>query len=197
MNNIILLAAAASGLVPGLGPLVRRPLSMSSWDDGPSEVGVEPVVFGDDDEDDEDTLLDELDVEDWAETRKPSLFDEVIKVYKEPSPGRLACLEEREQHKETYKRHDADCGSSEVQIALFTARIKHVTQHVVNNPKDHGSRRGLLALVSKRRRLLHYYFKKDPAAAEELADTLGIRFRFKSKLPTRAEKYRQFRKRKS
>lgn len=194
----LFLVATAYGLVPLVRPVARRPLSMSSWDDGPVEVGVEPVTFGDDDDDDEeDTLLDELDVDDWAETRKPSLFDETPKIPKELSPERIACMEEREEYKTQFKRHDADCGSSEVQIALFTSRIKHVTNHVINNPKDHASRRGLLALVSKRRRLLTYYFKKNPKGAESLADTLGIRFRFKSKLPTRAEKYRQFRGRKS
>ena len=83
-------------------------------------------------------------------------------------------------------------GSSEVQIALFTARIKHITDHVIANPKDHASRRGLLALVSKRRRLLHYYFSRSPAKAEKLAADLGIRFRFKSEFPGRAEKYRQY-----
>ena len=72
------------------------------------------------------------------------------------------------------------------------ARIKYITEHVINNPKDHATRRGLLALVSKRRRLLNYYYKVAPAKAEQLTADLGIRFRFKSALPSRTEKYRQY-----
>ena len=55
-----------------------------------------------------------------------------------------------------YKIHDKDTGSSEVQIALLTARINHLTEHLQKNKKDHGSRRGLLMMVGQRRRLLDY-----------------------------------------
>ena len=82
--------------------------------------------------------------------------------------------------------------SSEVQIALFTARIKHITAHVIANPKDHATRRGLLSLVSKRRRLLHYLYARSPEKATKLTADLGVRFRFRSKLPDRAEKYRAY-----
>jgi len=105
---------------------------------------------------------------------------------------RNAVVEQRVQDRASWGRHDSDCGSPEVQIAMFTTRIKHVTKHVIENPKDHASRRGLLALVSKRRRLLHYYFAKTPAKAEKLADDLGVRFRFRNQMPGRAEKYRQY-----
>ena len=105
---------------------------------------------------------------------------------------REVCVEERAAAKAAHARHDTDCGSSEVQIALFTARIKHITDHVIANPKDHASRRGLLALVSKRRRLINYLHSRDAAKAEKLTNDLGIRFRFKSAMPDRAEKYRQY-----
>ena len=105
---------------------------------------------------------------------------------------REICVEERAAAKAAHARHDTDCGSSEVQIALFTARIKHITDHVISNPKDHASRRGLLALVSKRRRLINYLHSRDAAKAEKLTSDLGIRFRFKSAMPDRAEKYRQY-----
>ena len=105
---------------------------------------------------------------------------------------REVCVEERAAAKAAHARHDTDCGSSEVQIALFTARIKHITDHVISNPKDHASRRGLLALVSKRRRLINYLHSRDAAKAEKLTNDLGIRFRFKSAMPDRAEKYRQY-----
>ena len=105
---------------------------------------------------------------------------------------REICDGERAEYKAKFPRHDNDCGSSEIQIALFTARIKHITQHVIDNPKDHASRRGLLTLVSKRRRLLNYYHSRSPEKAVKLAADLGVRFRFKSALPDRAEKYRQY-----
>jgi len=105
---------------------------------------------------------------------------------------REVCVQERAEAKAEFRRHDKDCGSSEVQIALFTARIKHITDHVISNPKDHASRRGLLALVSKRRRLINYLYSRDAAKAKKLTDDLGIRFRFKSAMPDRTEKYRQY-----
>jgi len=105
---------------------------------------------------------------------------------------REVCAQERAEAKTTHRRHDTDCGSSEVQIALFTARIKHITDHVISNPKDHASRRGLLALVSKRRRLINYLYSRDADKATKLCNDLGIRFRFKSAMPDRTEKYRQY-----
>ncbi|KAH8068623.1 hypothetical protein JL721_6478 [Aureococcus anophagefferens] len=109
-----------------------------------------------------------------------------------PTARRRGDLRRRAPSTRRSSAHDNDCGSSEIQIALFTARIKHITQHVVDNPKDHASRRGLLTLVSKRRRLLNYYHSRSPEKAVKLAADLGVRFRFKSALPDRAEKYRQY-----
>jgi small subunit ribosomal protein S15 len=105
---------------------------------------------------------------------------------------REVCVQERTEAKAAHQRQGTDCGSSEVQIALFTARIKHITDHVISNPKDHASRRGLLALVSKRRRLINYLYSRNAAKAKKLTDDLGIRFRFKSSMPDRTEKYRQY-----
>jgi len=58
-------------------------------------------------------------------------------------------------------KHDADTGSNEVQIGLLSKKIKFLADHLKKNPKDVHSRRGLLAMVSKRRRLLKYLMKKD------------------------------------
>ena len=57
---------------------------------------------------------------------------------------------------ETFKLHDGDTGSADVQIALLTQRINHLTEHLQNHSKDHSSRRGLLMMVGQRRRLLEY-----------------------------------------
>lgn len=73
------------------------------------------------------------------------------------------------------KTHDADTGSPEVQIALLTERITYLTEHFKSNPKDHHSRRGLLAMVAKRRKLLDYTKKKDYMRYRKIIEALGIR----------------------
>ena len=68
-----------------------------------------------------------------------------------------------------------DTGSPEVQVAVLTARIKELTEHLKTNPKDHHSRRGLLKMVGQRRGLLAYLRKKDIEGYRELIAKLGIR----------------------
>ena len=83
-----------------------------------------------------------------------------------------------EQKKEiinSYKTHDSDTGSSEVQVAILTERIKYLTDHFKSHAKDHHSRRGLLKLVGQRRRLLNYLKSRDIGRYRELVDKLGIR----------------------
>ena len=85
---------------------------------------------------------------------------------------------EQNQKKElisAYRRHDSDSGSPEVQIALLSKRITHLTEHFKVHTKDHHSRRGLLKLVSQRRRLLDYIKRTDHSVYVSLLDRLGIR----------------------
>jgi small subunit ribosomal protein S15 len=74
-----------------------------------------------------------------------------------------------------YRTHDTDTGSPEVQIAILSERIGELTEHFKLHKKDHGSRRGLLMLVSKRRRLLDYLKKTDPDRYRDVISKLGIR----------------------
>ena len=74
-----------------------------------------------------------------------------------------------------YRRSETDTGSPEVQIALLTARIRDLTEHLQTHAKDHHSRRGLLLLVSQRRGLLDYLARKDRSRYESLIESLGIR----------------------
>jgi len=74
-----------------------------------------------------------------------------------------------------YGRGDADTGSTEVQVALLTARINELTEHLRTHRKDHHSRRGLLRLVSQRRRLLEYLRRTGPDRYQALIDRLGLR----------------------
>lgn len=76
---------------------------------------------------------------------------------------------------EEHKRGDNDTGSPEVQVALLTARIAHLTEHFKTHKKDHHSRRGLLQMVNRRRRLLDYLHRKDAKRYRELITKLGLR----------------------
>ena len=74
-----------------------------------------------------------------------------------------------------YARKPGDTGSPEVQIAVLTARIQELTDHLKENPKDHHSRRGMLKMVGQRRGLLEYLKKKDIERYRVLIEKLGIR----------------------
>ena len=74
-----------------------------------------------------------------------------------------------------FRRDDADTGSSEVQIAVLTERINNLTEHLREHKQDHTSRRGLLALVSRRRRLLSDMQRTRPGTYRELLSRLNLR----------------------
>ena len=74
-----------------------------------------------------------------------------------------------------YARTEGDTGSPEVQIAVLTARIQELTEHLKSNPKDHHSRRGLLKMVGQRRNLLAYLKAKDIERYRTLIEQLGLR----------------------
>ena len=74
-----------------------------------------------------------------------------------------------------YGRAEADTGSTEVQVALLTARINELTEHLREHRKDHHSRRGLLMLVGKRRRMLRYLERTDLERYRALVAELGLR----------------------
>ena len=73
------------------------------------------------------------------------------------------------------RQHDKDTGSPEVQIAVLTDRIKHLTEHLRQARHDSASRRGLLSLVGQRRRLLAYLHRKSPERYQTIIERLGLR----------------------
>ena len=75
----------------------------------------------------------------------------------------------------SYRVHDVDTGSPEVQIALLSNRITYLTEHFQSHAKDHHSRRGLLQLVGRRRRLLEYLRSEDRDRYHKLIERLGLR----------------------
>ncbi|HEU0031711.1 MAG TPA: 30S ribosomal protein S15 [Kofleriaceae bacterium] len=74
-----------------------------------------------------------------------------------------------------FAQHPGDTGSPEVQVALLSERVSHLTEHLKNNHKDHHSRRGLLKMVGQRRALLDYLKRKDLERYRKLIETLGLR----------------------
>ena len=76
---------------------------------------------------------------------------------------------------ESYRVHEKDTGSPEVQIALLSERISYLTEHFKVHVKDHHSQRGLIKMVGQRRRLLDYLKGMDPTRYKQVIDRLGIR----------------------
>ena len=76
---------------------------------------------------------------------------------------------------EQFKTHDGDTGSADVQIALLTHRINHLTEHLQSNKKDHSSRRGLLMMVGQRRRLLDYLQSTNLSRYQAVTKKLKLR----------------------
>jgi len=83
--------------------------------------------------------------------------------------------EQKQEIVKKFQKHPKDTGSPEVQIALLTARINHLTEHFKSHPKDHHSRRGLLKMVGKRRKLLEYLKREDFERYQKVVKELGLR----------------------
>jgi small subunit ribosomal protein S15 len=84
-------------------------------------------------------------------------------------------VEEKREVIQQFGKDESDTGSPEVQIALLTRRINHLTEHLREHKGDHHSRRGLLMLVGQRRRLLNYLSRKDLDRYRGLIQELGLR----------------------
>jgi small subunit ribosomal protein S15 len=88
----------------------------------------------------------------------------------------MTITKERKQEViQEFKKDDQDTGSPEVQIAILTTRINNLTEHMRTHKKDYATRRGLLAMVSRRRRLLDYVRNVDPQRYLDIIGRLGIR----------------------
>jgi len=86
-----------------------------------------------------------------------------------------ADMQEKSATISEYRQHDTDTGSPEVQIALLTGRINHLTDHLKNHKGDHHTRRGLMRLIGRRRRLLTYVRDNDVERYRGLIARLGLR----------------------
>ncbi len=87
----------------------------------------------------------------------------------------MAVVEKKEDVIREHRTHEGDTGSPEVQVAVLTRRIAHLTEHLREHKHDYHSRRGLLKMVGKRRRLLKYLQKKDVERYRSLIAELGLR----------------------
>ncbi|HIJ65628.1 MAG TPA: 30S ribosomal protein S15 [Candidatus Hydrogenedentes bacterium] len=83
--------------------------------------------------------------------------------------------EQKEEVIKKFAKHDGDTGSAEVQIAILTERINHLTEHFKDHPKDYAGRRGLLRLVGRRRNLLGYLRNEDVERYRSVVKALGLR----------------------
>jgi small subunit ribosomal protein S15 len=111
-----------------------------------------------------------------ARCRGNVLTSKTLRIEYQQESNRLVLAREQKQTViDTYRTHATDTGSPEVQIALLSERIGQLTEHFKAHEKDHGSRRGLLILVSKRRRLLNYLKKYDSERYKIVISKLGIR----------------------
>ncbi len=81
----------------------------------------------------------------------------------------------KEEVVQSYKIHEKDTGSSEVQVAILTERINHLVEHLKKHSKDHHTRRGLLIMVGRRRRLLRYLQRKNPDKYVSVIASLGLK----------------------
>ena len=84
-------------------------------------------------------------------------------------------LEEKQEIIKKFARKEGDTGSTEVQVAVLTAEIKHLTEHLREHKKDHSTRRGLLAKVNRRRKLLNYLKSENNESYTSLVGELKIR----------------------
>ena len=87
----------------------------------------------------------------------------------------MAVVEKKEETIREHRTHESDTGSPEVQVAVLTRRIAHLTEHLREHKHDYHSRRGLLKMVGKRRRLLKYLQKKEVERYRALIARLGLR----------------------
>jgi small subunit ribosomal protein S15 len=87
----------------------------------------------------------------------------------------LVDKEQKQQIIEQFKISEKDTGSVEVQIALLTARINHLTEHLKVHPKDFHSRRGLMKMVGRRRKMLRYLKRANPESYRNLIEKLNLR----------------------
>ena len=87
----------------------------------------------------------------------------------------MLSTEEKRDLVRKYGKNEDDTGASEVQIAIFTRRIEHLTYHLQEHPNDESTRRGLLKLVGKRRRLLNYLMDRDIERYRDIISELGLR----------------------
>ena len=94
---------------------------------------------------------------------------------READPRQMLTKEEKAELASAYKAHETDTGSTDVQVALLTERIRQLTDHLRVHRKDHHSQRGLMMLVGQRRRLLRYLSRSEPARYKALIAKLGLR----------------------
>ena len=99
----------------------------------------------------------------------------LVRLYEKKEEIKMISKETKTEIMQKFARTPGDTGSPEVQVAVLTQRIKELTEHLKENPKDHHSRRGMYKMIGKRRGLLDYLKSKDIERYRALIEELGIR----------------------
>ncbi len=103
------------------------------------------------------------------------ILDSILRIYTNQEVIMALDQAKKQEIVAKYGRGENDTGSTEVQVALLTERIKYLTEHLKTNKKDHSSRLGLLKLVGQRRRLMRYLHKTDYSRYTTIKEALGLR----------------------
>jgi len=194
-DDIVANKGAAVVKAEGESPLVDRALdsALDFLQDGDAE--------GDDEEDDEFDMFDIY--EESPEIEIP--YDLLSELEEKDAAflankGQSAMQLNRQQINAAiarWRKHDNDCGSAEVQVAIANERIKYLTKHLLANKGDIACRRGLNNLVTTRRKFLNFLYENDKPKAELMIKELGIRFRPPGRLWDKEAKYGAFKNTKS
>jgi len=182
-----MVVAARAWVVPTPAPAAcaARGVDGSRFAQGPSRFGpvcmdedgvaAAPAAAGDEVSDFTEDLLDALTTDDAPFVEEPAQF------YKPSGGAELAPLgsfvngKSVDAIRSKYAMHENDTGSTQVQIAVLTARIAYMTKHMESNRKDYSSLRGLTAMVTRRRKLLEFLLREDLSEFKRLTSELGIR----------------------
>jgi len=120
-------------------------------------------------------LLDALSTDEVGFEEQPATFHKGAEGVELAAMPSFVNMQSVEAMRSRYALHENDSGSSQVQIAVLTARIAYMTKHMETNKKDYSSLRGLTAMVTRRRKLLEYLLREDLGEFKRLTSELGIR----------------------
>uniref|UniRef100_A0A7S2FLC6 30S ribosomal protein S15 n=2 Tax=Haptolina brevifila TaxID=156173 RepID=A0A7S2FLC6_9EUKA len=176
------LVAASGWVVPappcfahGSAAAVARHPQFCMQEDAAEGAAAVAAVAADQVNDFTEDLLDALSTDEVGFEEQPATFYKAADGVELTAMPSFTNMQSVEAMRSRYALHENDTGSSQVQIAVLTARIAYMTKHMETNKKDYSSLRGLTAMVTRRRKLLEYLLREDLGEFKRLTSELGIR----------------------